>query len=119
MAAPLIMIVRHAEKPEGKIQGVEINGTTDPNSLIIQGWQRAGGLATLFAPSRGSLQSPALAVPKYLFASKFDPTKHSKRPYETIEPLAAKLQLKINDSFKKEDYVSMVSAAVACSGPTL
>ena len=119
MTAPVIMVIRHAEKPAGPLGGVQLDGTQDKDSLIVQGWQRAGALAVLFDPARGSLQSNALVVPEYLFASKYDPTKHSKRPFETIEPLAAKLGVTIDDTFKEGDYGDMVSAAFSCAGPVL
>jgi hypothetical protein len=119
MAASMIMVVRHAEKPEGTLQGVQLDGSPDPDSLIVQGWQRAGALAVLFDPSRGNLQSSLLAVPQFLFAAKFDPTKHSKRPFETLQPLSEKLNLTINDSVKKDDYTAMVDEAVASTGVVL
>ena len=119
MSAPSIMVIRHAEKPVGSLQGVQVDGSEDQESLIVQGWQRAGALATLFDPSRGSLQSSALALPAFLFAAKYDPTKHSRRPYETLAPLGAKLDVTINDDFKKDDYAAMVTAALACTGPVL
>jgi hypothetical protein len=119
MAASVIMVVRHAEKPESGFLGVQLDGSEDEESLIVQGWQRAGALAVLFDPSRGSLQSSALAVPQVLFAAKFDPSKHSKRPFETLQPLSLKLGLNINDSFKKDDYLEMVAEAVASSGVVL
>lgn len=119
MSAPKIMVIRHAEKPETGFQGVEQAGTVDPESLIVQGWQRAGALAALFAPARGSHQDPNLDTPNSLFAATFDPTKHSKRPYETIDPLALKLGLTIDDSHKSSDYADMVKAAIACAGNVL
>src|SRR5262245_46950270 len=119
MAASLIMVVRHAEKPNGDLLGVQLDGTHDTESLIVQGWQRAGALTVLFDPSRGSLQNSALAVPQFLFAAKFDPTKHSKRPFETLQALSLKLNVSINYSFKKGDYTEMVAAAIACNGVVL
>lgn len=119
MAASMIMVIRHAEKPEGSVQGVQLDGSNDPESLIVQGWQRAGALAVLFDPSRGSLRSPALAVPLFLFAAKFGAKKHSKRPFETLQPLSLKLNLTIDDSFKSDDFTKMVRHAVACEGVVL
>ena len=62
----------------------------DPNSLIPQGWQRAGALVSLFGLSFGPLPAPS-----YLFAPNVFGTG-SKRPFETITPLAAKLAMTIN-----------------------
>jgi hypothetical protein len=45
------MFIRHAEKPGVDVaSGLEANGTTDPESLTIRGWQRAGALARFFRP---------------------------------------------------------------------
>ena len=55
MSTSKIMIIRHAEKPpdSGGPFGVTAGGEKDAESLIIQGWQRAGALACLFAPRAG------------------------------------------------------------------
>lgn len=119
MPASIIMVIRHAEKPDAGNAGVQLDGSQDDESLIVQGWQRAGALAVLFDPSRASLQSPDLAVPLFLFAAKFDPAKHSKRPFQTLEPLSLKLNLTINDTFKKDDYAKMLADAMACEGNVL
>lgn len=113
--ASKIMIIRHAEKPTDTIQGVSDSGNADKHDLIVQGWQRAGALACLFAPSRGALQSPELATPQFLFASN----DSSKRPKETITPLAAKLNLGINLNYGKDQESALVSAAQAANGVVL
>lgn len=109
------MVIRHAEKPTGSAQGVSSSGTDDKSDLIVQGWQRAGALACLFAPARGALQSPELAIPQFLFAS--DDSSH--RPKETLTPVAAKLNLKINQSFGKGQESALVAAAKAATGVVL
>lgn len=50
-----ILLIRHAEKPDGQNQGVTEQGGNDPDSLIPRGWQRAGALASFF----GSVAVPA------------------------------------------------------------
>lgn len=119
-AQPTIQIIRHAEKPADTPppQGVDVNGNADPESLIPQGWQRAGGLATLFAPSRGPV-APGLATPQTIFAAGVGKHSHSERPEETITPLADKLGLTIDSSFLKGDETSMVNAALAQTGIVL
>jgi hypothetical protein len=132
MAATKIMVVRHAEKPgkynNEKYTGVGETGVSDKESLITLGWERAGALVTLFAPTRGSLQSPLLARPTTLFASNpsdiweedaAGDAGPSKRPYQTISALAAKLALPIDTTFKKNDHSEMVSAALAANGVVL
>jgi hypothetical protein len=113
-----IMIVRHAEKPAdtGKPYGVNPNGEQDAESLIVQGWQRAGALAVLFAPSHGALQNPALVTPEFLFASGVAKHSESERPQETITPLAAKLGLVINTQASKGQEGQVAALAMACGG---
>ena len=113
--APKIMVVRHAEKPTDTEQGVTPAGDADKHDLIVQGWQRAGALVCLFAPARGSLQSPQLATPQFLFASD----DSSQRPVETITPLAGRLNLKINQGFGTGDESSLAEAARAANGVVL
>ena len=110
-----IMIIRHAEKPDGANQGVTISGDDDKHDLIVQGWQRAGALACLFAPTRGPLQAPGLATPQFLFASN----DSSQRPKETLTPLALKLKLDINAEFGKDQLSELVKAAKAKAGTVL
>jgi hypothetical protein len=113
--ATKIMIIRHAEKPltDPPTVGVEIDGTENQDSLIVQGWQRAGALVALFAPARGPLQDDRLATPQFIYATKVG-GKSSKpeegstssdleengtsaddegnRPQETVTPLIERLQ---------------------------
>ncbi len=119
--APKIMIVRHAEKPaaQGSPHGVDINGKTDPESLIPLGWQRAGALATLFAPSNGQFKSPLLVSPQFLFASGIGKHSHSLRPQETITPTSQRLGLTINTSNLKGQETALAAAVVACTGVVL
>ena len=119
--APKIMVIRHAEKPAatGSPFGVTADGTQDTESLIVQGWQRAGALGTLFAPSRGGLQSPELATPQFLYASGIGKHSGSQRPQETITPLGAKLSLSINTNFLKGEEKDMVDDAVSQLGIVL
>lgn len=120
-SAPKIMIVRHAEKPaaDGPPHGVDINGKKDPESLIPLGWQRAGALATLFAPSNGQFTSPSLAKPQLLYASGVGKHSNSLRPQETITPTAQKLGLTINTSILKGQESALAAAIVLCKGIVL
>jgi len=133
MAMPTkIMVIRHAEKPDDKHKGVTSHGDEDNESLIVRGWQRAGALTVLFDPTIGSLQNAALAVPKAIYAS--DPKKaseadddddkkgsKSKRPLQTITPLAERLGIKdkVKVKFAKGDEKHMVESVLAESGVVL
>jgi hypothetical protein len=129
MLAPKIMIIRHAEKPDdnnntndpgnGPPYGVQADGTQDRDSLVVQGWQRAGALAALFAPSGGPFQNPELATPRFLYATGVGHHSESKRPQETITPLSAKLALPINTNFFKGDEEAMTKDALSQNGTVL
>jgi hypothetical protein len=118
--ATRIMVIRHAEKPvDPPPHGVTFEGEREKESLTVRGWQRAGALVSFFAPANGSFQDSSLAEPQFLFASK--PTKRngSKRPIETITPLAEKLAIRINSNFQKDEEKEMLEEAFLCAGVVL
>ena len=119
--APKIMVIRHAEKPSNDppIKGVTLEGKREKESLIVRGWQRAGALASFFAPADGSLRHPSLAQPQFLYASKPTRREGSKRPMETLMPLADKLAMKINTKFRKLDAEAMVEEVSLVPGVVL
>lgn len=116
--ATKVMLIRHAEKPVGQINGIDESGNQDPNSLIPQGWQRAGALVPLFSSSFGPLPTPTHLFAPNVFGSG------SKRPFETITPLAARLGITMNATpggvapgqYAPGDYALMVPDALACPG---
>lgn len=121
-SATKIMIIRHAEKPTTTpppaTNGVTITGQQDPDSLIVRGWQRAGALVTLFAPSRGPVQTSELATPQFIYATSTSDTE-GNRPEETITPLAQKLNLVPNESFSKSQLEECATSATSCNGVVL
>ena len=118
--ATKIMLLRHAEKPakDGAPYGVSLEGDRSKESLRIRGWQRAGALVRLLAPA-DHFQHVSLATPHFLFASKPLLRKGSRRPIETITPLAERLALKINSSFERSACESMVEEVFSCRGVVL
>ena len=116
-----IMVIRHGEKPQGAIPpyGVTTAGEQDANSLLVQGWVRAGALAVLFAPSRGALQSEALAQPNNIFAASDDGGKSSKRPEETVSVVAQKLSLDVDTTYAVGQETELVDAVKSCGGAVL
>jgi broad specificity phosphatase PhoE len=120
--ATKIMLIRHAEKPSGSLNGVNESGDSDSSSLIPQGWQRAGALIPLFEASFGPIPVPAT-----LFAPNVFGKGTSRRPFETITPLAAKLGITINASvdgksvtqYASTDYPAMVTDAISRTGVVL
>ena len=116
-----IMVIRHAEKPPNTPPpyGVVLEGKREKESLTVRGWQRAGALACFFAPTNSPFSDPALAEPQFLYASK--PTKRngSRRPFETITPLAEKLAIRINSHFPKLEAEGMLEEVFLCAGVVL
>jgi len=84
MTPKRFMFIRHAEKPgvpgDGKGGGVQPDGSQDGESLTVRGWQRAGALVQFFA-------RPELK-PGVIFASGLGHGSKSKRPMQTVTPLA-------------------------------
>lgn len=115
-----IMVIRHAEKPIGLNKGITVKGTPSPNSLIVKGWQRAGALAMLFAPTNSKPNnSGQLATPDYLYASPAGKESKSKRSLETISPLKNRLKLPVKKKFSREEYKAMANHAMKQTGTVL
>jgi hypothetical protein len=113
------MIVRHAEKPEGRRgpAGVDRHGRVDEHSLTPRGWQRAGALARLFARP-----SAPLLVPDYIYAAKWmklRPGPHGRRPIETVAPLAKFLGKRIIDDFPVHAESALAEDIVRRTGVVL
>jgi len=92
MAATEILLLRHAEKPDDAASGPGLtpDGREDPKPLTIRGWQRTGALAAVLAPNWPA--SAHLSRPERIYASAFrDGGGHSRRPEQTVLPLAQKL----------------------------
>ena len=116
-----IMVIRHAEKPpsDPPPHGVTLEGEREKESLTVRGWQRAGALASFFAPANRSFRDPSLAEPQFLYASKPTRRNGSRRPIETITPLAEKLAIRINSHFPKLEAEAMLDEAFLCNGVVL
>ncbi len=115
------MLIRHAEKPLGNPppHGVTIDGVTDSESLTPLGWQRAGALVGLFAGSASAAHREQLATPSHLFASQVGTHSSSRRPLETIQPLASRLGLTVDTSFLKEGIGELVAGIRGTPGVVL
>jgi hypothetical protein len=123
MTALTLFVIRHAEKQgeDWPGPGLTEEGEEDPDSLVIRGWQRAGAWAALFSAGHGG--SDYLA-PTVIFAAKPGKTDKldqgvSRRPYETIIPLAARLGLVPNADIAKGNEQDLVNAVFGLSGVVL
>ena len=79
--ADKIMVIRHAEKPLtpnglGQVAsfGLLETGERSQYGLTVRGWQRAGGLAILFAPEGAKFRPRSLMTPTTIFASAIAPS---------------------------------------------
>ena len=118
--ATKIMLIRHAEKPAKDFApfGVTRKGERDKESLAVRGWQRAGALIGLFAPTSGEISS-SLAKPQFLYASKPLRRRGSRRPLQTLVPLSEKLGIEINTEFPRFDFEEMLDEVYSCKGAVL
>ncbi|PYS78150.1 MAG: hypothetical protein DMF70_15360, partial [Acidobacteria bacterium] len=113
-----IFIIRHGEKA-----GDPKKDDDGGRNLSILGSARAAGVPSLFAPAlpqpscklqikSGEFiglyrqiplkgKAPRFATPNFIFATQN--SKHSKRPVETVTPLAIALNLPLNDGFADTD----------------
>lgn len=99
-----IMFVRHGEKPadHGAPHGVDQHGETDPHSLSVRGWTRAGALAVLF-DNMPSDRRPGLARPQRVVATQPSASYKSKREVDTASPTAARMGVSVESSFSHHD----------------
>ena len=121
--ADTIYLIRHAEKPlgAGPPHGVDIDGNQDPESLTPRGWQRAGAIVSLFGggPAGSSADAAPFPPPTHLFASLVGAGSSSRRPRQTLDPLAERLGLEVDTRFLKPQIAELAAAAVATDGVVL
>jgi len=113
-----VLIIRHGEKV-----GDPKKDDDGGRHLSIRGSARASALPALFVPAMpqsscklhrqapdfiGNYRpipikgaAPRFSTPNFIFAT--EASKHSKRPVETVTPLAMALNLPVNDRFEDKD----------------
>jgi len=121
-----IFISRHGEKPADPPAqpppfGVDVDGNQDGHSLVPRGWQRAGGLATLFAPFGRALRAGVLTPGQLIspdYGSSSKTAEH--RTYQTIYPLSQLIGLDIQNPYAEGSEPELgQTVAAARSGVTL
>ena len=114
----VLMFVRHGEKPLGDAspRGVTIDGQPDRESLTPRGWQRAGALVRFFVAGDGGPGSSGLPVPTRFFASQVGPQSSSRRPLETLQPLAERLRQPVDATHLKQDVDGLSRTLAAVEG---
>lgn len=128
-----IIVIRHARKPTHKPKqiGIRQDGTADPESLTVRGWQHAGALAAIFAGTDPGGARGFVARPDIIFAAGADKKKvwiggkhvevgsHSRRPIQTVTPLAEALKLAPVTTHTKGEEQALVDDALGRSGTVL
>lgn len=100
-----IMLIRHAEKPDGFDGGVNESGAPQPLSLSVQGWRRAGALIPYFSALAERLHPGVLDRPQYILAARPTSRHPSTRPRDTVEGLADRLGMVVDESWSDQDPV--------------
>src|SRR5271166_753815 len=121
MSALTILIIRHAEKPEESWPGPGFtsDGIADKKSLVIRGWQRAGSWSALFGAGLGGDSFPR---PGAIYAADPNATSGadpSRRPFETITPLASRLTLTPITKYALGRESDLVAEIVGLTGVVL
>lgn len=130
MSQPVVIIVRHAEKPEPDgPHGVDHHGHPSGHGLTPRGWSRAGALAArmAYAGTTGDEASrPAgtrppgdIVRPQRVYATATDPHHASDRPRLTAHGIAKRLDLEMLDHLGRGDEAQLAAEVLASDEPTL
>ena len=116
-----ILIIRHAEKPGESWRGPGLtpDGAVDDKSLVVRGWQRAGAWSALFGTGLNKADYPQ---PSKIYAA--DPAgtggeDPSRRPWETIAPLADRLGLQVDKTYALGQEQQLVTTVLNQAGVML
>jgi hypothetical protein len=119
MATLTLLIIRHAEKPgeQWPGPGTMADGSTDKDSLVIRGWQRSGAWGALFGAGLGGTDYPA---PARIYAANPGWGQDvSRRPFDTVSAVAARLNLTTNVAYWKGQEKPLVAELMGLSGVVL
>ncbi len=125
-SARMIFITRHGEKPADPPAtpppyGVDLQGNQNAHSLLPLGWQRAGGLASRFAPFASEVRTGLLTPSQLISPDYGTPAKTTEhRTYQTIYPLSQLTGIAIQNPYAEGSEPQLgQTVAAARSGITL
>lgn len=95
---PLVMLIRHAEKPRAGERAIDRRGLPDERSLSVTGWMRAGALVRGFC-----MAQPPLLRPRHLIAAAATAENPSTRPLDTLCALSEAIEQPIDERWQSED----------------
>jgi hypothetical protein len=115
---PVVIIVRHAEKPEPDgPHGVDHHGHPSGHGLTPRGWSRAGALAVRMAYAGRS--DDVIVKPERVYATATDPHHASDRPRLTAHGIAKRLDLDMLDHFGRGDEAHLAAEITKSGKPSL
>jgi broad specificity phosphatase PhoE len=114
----VVMIIRHAEKPDGPDVGVDQQGKEDASSLTAAGWERARRLVDLFGPAPGSARN-GVRRPGTIYAAGANDDGEGLRTRQTVAPLSTALGLPVNTDFGKGEEEELAKEVLAHPGAVL
>jgi hypothetical protein len=117
-----IILIRHAEKqpddpPGPPPYGVNADGKKKRRSLTVRGWQRSGALVPFFCAPK-----PPVETPGFIYASAVtddNDDTNSRRPQETVTPLARRLGIEIDISYAIGQEAQLATDIQSRSGVVL
>lgn len=122
-----IFLIRHGEKPGQNAAGdpvppfgIDLDGNPNPHSLTPRGWQRAGALAMLFAPTVGPPRT-GLAVPDRLYgpAGADLASTAARRTSQTLLVISDRTRAAVDTGFDEGDETALAAAVLAGTGNVL
>lgn len=117
MPPPIVMMIRHGEKPPSFGAGVTHHGAQDDYSLAVRGWTRAGALIAFFSHPRGSIVTPQIiyaAAPVEKGSSL-----HGRRPLQTVKQLADARGITLDASHAVGEEQKLAKAILNATVPVL
>jgi hypothetical protein len=118
MSDPVVIIVRHAEKPEPDgPHGVDHHGHPSGHGLTPRGWARSGALAARMAYA--GRPDDVVVKPHRVYATATDPHHASDRPRLTAHGIAKRLEVEMRDHLGRGDEKTLASEVTAGGEPTL